>query len=190
MVSVRFDPDGSATVRLHEDFRKAPISVIDALCCYLNHRRRSDWAPVQEYAQQIVPREQTAPGREAHRSQVHDLARIAKQVNERYFNGRVRVRVRWGKAAAARGRRRSIRYGSWNASSQEVRIHPALDDTRVPEAFVAFIVYHEFLHVVLPDERQGGRRVMHGRTFLEMERKFPDYEKMEKLAAKLVRIIG
>jgi hypothetical protein len=190
MASVRFERDGSATLRLHEDFRKAPTPVLEALCRYLERGKRRDWEPVQAFAQQIVPRERRDVSDAAAGGQVHDLAAIARDVNERYFSGRVTCHVRWGKAGVSRGRRRSIRYGSWNESLQEVRVHPALDDARVPVEFVAYIVFHEFLHVVVPAEREGGRRMVHGRTFRSLERRFPDYDRMQRLASRLLHIVG
>ncbi len=190
MASVRFENDGSATLRLHEAFRKAPDPVVDALCRYLERGRRGDWGPIRDYAQQIVTRERPVTQPRQTVGAIHDLGQISADVNERHFSGRIRCQVRWGKAGRSQRRRRSIRYGSWNESLREVRVHPALDDARVPESFVAYIVFHEFLHAVVPPQVEGGRRIVHGRTFRSLEEQYPEYVQMQKLASTLLHVLS
>ena len=57
-----------------------------------------------------------------------------------------------------------------------IRIHPAIDDTRVPRYFVEMVVFHEMLHQIHPPAVDGaGRRVVHGAEFRAAERRFPGY---------------
>ena len=59
-----------------------------------------------------------------------------------------------------------------------IRIHPALDDDRVPLHFVEMVVFHEMLHQVFPPELdEDGRRIVHGPSFRAAERRFPGYER-------------
>jgi hypothetical protein len=46
----------------------------------------------------------------------------------------------------------------------------------VPPWFLRYILYHEMLHAVVPDEPgPNGRRCVHTAKFYERERKFPRY---------------
>jgi hypothetical protein len=51
-----------------------------------------------------------------------------------------------------------------------------LDHPEVPEYCVAFILYHEMLHHVLPPLKgKRGRRQIHHRAFTTKEKEFRDY---------------
>jgi predicted metal-dependent hydrolase len=59
-----------------------------------------------------------------------------------------------------------------------IRIHPALDDGRVPRYFVEMVLFHEMLHQVFPPAvDRAGRRIVHGHEFRAAERRFPGYER-------------
>lgn len=81
--------------------------------------------------------------------------------------------ITWGRNG--RGSR-TIRFGSYSPSHHLIRIHPALDQDWVPSFFVNFVVYHEFLHSVIPAEQHQGRRVIHTETFYRVEQMHPKYE--------------
>jgi len=195
MISVLFRREGHARIRLHEQFLVAPAPVLDALALYLRTRHRCAWAVVAGYARRIrVSAEQ--PERDARRlqtrGQVHDLREIADEVNTRYFNSRVKCVIGWGARrprTRRRSRSRSIRYGSWSPSTRTVRVHPLLDDPRVPRAFVAYILFHEMLHAVVPVEERPGRRLDHGVLFRQQESQYPDIEGMRRLSRSLMHVL-
>jgi len=56
-----------------------------------------------------------------------------------------------------------------------IRIHPVLDHPEVPAWFVAFVLFHEMLHVAIPPEAGTKRRRVHTRRFRAAERAHPDY---------------
>jgi predicted metal-dependent hydrolase len=59
-----------------------------------------------------------------------------------------------------------------------IRIHPALDDERVPRHFVEMVVFHEMLHQIFPPRIDDeGRRCVHGSEFRAAERSFPGYHR-------------
>lgn len=195
MISVVFRREGHARIRLHEQFLAAPPSVREALALYLRTRHRHAWREVADFARRIrVPANETRrlACRLQTSGQVHDLREIADEVNARFFNGRVKCLVGWG-AQRPRSRRRtrsrSIRYGSWSPATRTVRIHPLLDDTRVPRAFVAYILFHEMLHAVVPAEERPGRRIDHGATFRKLEAQYPDIEGMRGLSRSLLHVL-
>jgi hypothetical protein len=190
MISIAFQDDGSAVVRLHEQFLHAPPAVVRALRTYIRTRRRAAWAVVSDFAQGIVPApsDHARPTTLKTRGQVYDLKAIARSVNSEFFGGRVSYKIGWGRTRArkTRGRGRSIRYGSWDASHRTIRIHPLLDDTKAPFDFVRYIVFHEMLHALVPSSKRNGRRLDHPQEFHLLERNFPEVEKMHQLAKVLV----
>ncbi|MFO0751228.1 MAG: hypothetical protein U1F43_37000 [Myxococcota bacterium] len=112
------------------------------------------------------------------RGEVHDLGAIAERVRAEWFPEAPPARVGWGRRKGRRGTRMaSIRLGTYESKSQVIRLHPRLDDARVPAWFVEFIVFHEYLHHVLGVSAKGEstRRAMHTREFNQRERAHPDY---------------
>jgi len=64
--------------------------------------------------------------------------------------------------------------GVYFHDQQVIRIHPALDDGRVPRYFVEMVVFHEMLHQTPPSEvDREGRRIVHGPQFRAEERRYP-----------------
>lgn len=193
MVSVVFEPGGSISVRVHEAFLGAGPEVLKALRTYLRTRRRKAWRVVTTFANTIQSQPSARGRRVSLRTagDIYDLEEIRRDVNRTFFNGRVRCRVGWGRAGRGRrGKRaRSIRYGSWDATTRTVRVNPRLDDRRVPREFVRYIVFHEMLHAVVPAEVSDGRRRMHTAQFRALEKGFPRLDKMTKLCDRLWKVI-
>lgn len=73
---------------------------------------------------------------------------MADEIHVRYFSASKRLPVQWGKRSPQR-KRRSIRLGSYDHSTEIIRIHPSLDSAVVPRFFIESIIYHEYLHHVL-----------------------------------------
>src|SRR5215212_4985560 len=76
----------------------------------------------------------------------HHLESLASEVHRTYFYKYPPLPVRWGQQIA-RKKRRSIRLGSYNHATAEVRIHPVL--ATAPAFFIQSVIYHEYLHHVL-----------------------------------------
>jgi len=193
MASVVFRRDGSVQLRLHRAFLAAPDDVLRALRTYVRTRRKAAWATVAAYCRRIDvdeagPRRGAALRTAGH---VHDLAAVMKEVNAEFFNGRVKCRVGWGKAAARRRprRTRSIRYGSWDETLRTVRVNPRLDDPRVPREFIRYIVFHEMLHAVVPREAQNGKIRHHTRQFRTLENAYPNLGAMQQLSRDLLDVV-
>ena len=194
MISVAFVSSGAATVRLHEAFLSAPSAVHAALADYLRRPTRAAWRIVTAFARMIAPASRPAKALPRARSagRVWDLKAILDDVNRAFFGNGVACRIGWGRGRPVRrGRRRSrsIRYGSWDAVTRTIRIHPLLDDTRVPRDFVRYIVFHEALHAVVAPVRQGGRRLDHPPQFKALERSFPELPRMRRLSRDLLRTL-
>ena len=112
----------------------------------------------------------------------HHLASLAAEIHRTYFFKVPPLRVRWGHSIA-RKRRRSIRLGSYNHVTLEIRIHPALNSPRIPAFFIQSVIHHEYLHHVL-----GAN---HNRKFHAHERQFRYHrESKEWLRRNLWGLLG
>ena len=78
----------------------------------------------------------------------HHLPSLASEVHRTYFFKFPPLCVRWGQQIT-RKRRRSIRLGSYNHVTGEIRIHPLLNSPSIPAFFIQSIIHHEYLHHVL-----------------------------------------
>src|SRR5258706_9048382 len=78
----------------------------------------------------------------------HHLPSLAAEIHRTYFFKFAPLSVRWGQQIT-RKRRRSIRLGSYNHVTTEIRIHPLLNSPSIPAFFVQSIIHHEYLHHVL-----------------------------------------
>ncbi len=171
---------GTLRVRLHMMFLDAPERVKEALVRYIAKGDRGASVVVGEYIESNsfrirAERPITQPLHTAGR--VHDLEAILNRINQRYFGGAIGdVQVTWGRKTAPRGdSRTSIKLGTYSATERLVRIHPVLDQRWVPRYFLAYIVFHELLHHVVPPVKLGRFTLMHPPEFLRRERAYPQY---------------
>jgi len=107
-----------------------------------------------------------------------DLAELATEINQRYFDGALPTAITWGRQRPQRRRRRRTRritmqLGSYHPDLDLVRIHPALDQPWVPRYVLESIIYHELLHAALPATIENGRRRVHTPEFRRRERLYP-----------------
>src|SRR5712691_6116426 len=94
-----------------------------------------------------------------HEGRYFDLREIFERVNAQHFRGRLRgYKVVWGRRRKERPKEYFI-FGSIQEDDRVIRIHPLLDQPFVPRWFLEYVLYHEMLHSVVPDETDGaGRR--------------------------------
>jgi len=110
------------------------------------------------------------------------LESLAGDVHRAYFWKVPPLPVRWGQQIS-RKRRRSIRLGSYNHVTTEIRIHPLLRAGKVPAYVIESIIYHEYLHHILGPH--------HNRRFQANERKFRYYrESQEWIRRHLFLLLG
>ena len=112
----------------------------------------------------------------------HHLASLAAEVHRTYFFKYPPLPVRWGQQIT-RKKRRSIRLGSYNHHTTEVRIHPILNKPGVPAFFIQSVIYHEYLHHVLGPH--------HNRRFHQHERLYRYHrESQEWIRRNLFLLLG
>jgi hypothetical protein len=108
------------------------------------------------------------------KGEVFDLEEIFHQMNDLYFDNRIKKpTLTW----SARGTFR--RLGHHDAAHDTIVISKSLDDRRVPRYVVEYVVFHEMLHIAHPPKIQNGRRYHHTPEFRRDERQFAFYEEAE-----------
>lgn len=174
---------GALQVRLHMMFLDAPERVKEALVRYVVRGDRDGSQIVGEYIESNsfrirAERPVTQPLHTA--GKAHDLRQLLDRIDQRYFGGALGgdVQVTWGRKTSPRGESRtSIKLGTYSATERLVRIHPVLDQRWVPRYFVAYILFHELLHHVIPPVKVGRFTLMHPPEFQRRERAYPQYER-------------
>ena len=112
----------------------------------------------------------------------HHLASLAAEVHRTYFYKVPPLPIFWGQQIR-RKNRRSIRLGSYNHVTTEIRIHPLLRAANVPAYVIESIIHHEYLHHLLGPH--------HNRRFHANERKFQYYrESQEWIRRHLFLLLG
>jgi hypothetical protein len=174
--------DGILRARLHHMFLDAPIDVVEALGRFLFFRDREASHVVGRYIDQNMGRIRSLePHRRStkpNQGAVHDLDALFAEVNRKYFDGLVDASICWA-ADGRPGPRATLKLGSYSAQERLIRIHPRLDRPWVPRYFVAFVVFHEMLHHVIPAVRVAGRRVLHPPHFRARERDYRHYDRAQ-----------
>jgi hypothetical protein len=166
---------GILHARVHHMFLDAPAAVVDSLVRYVTRDDRDASAVLGDYIDangfRLVRRKRNAPLVTKGRN--HDLLTLFNDLNERYFGGGVNALITWGKHPVKRSEaRKTIKLGSYSLVDRLIRVHPSLDRKWVPRYFVAYIVYHEMLHHVIPGSRGLGRVNLHPPEFKAREPEF------------------
>lgn len=116
-----------------------------------------------------------------HEGKHFDLRSIFDRLNRRYFRGRLRdYKVVWGRRRKHRPKD-YFTFGTIQEEDRVIRINPLLDQPFVPLWFLQYVLYHEMLHSVVPDEVvSAGRRRVHTNEFNRRERKFRSYRRARR----------
>ncbi len=163
-----------AEILLTQLFRRRPSE--EARECYMAYifdpavRRRLD------EARRTRSRVRLLPARGTH----YDLAEIFTRLNRRFFNDELSpCRIGWSTRHS-----RSV-LGRYDPAHHAIMISKSLDSESIPLDIVEYLVFHEMLHIRIPLERRGSRRVIHSRAFHEAERKFPNYRRVRERLKKI-----
>jgi hypothetical protein len=188
--------NGVLHARIHFMFLDAPPRVRSALVRYVT--TNDDRKASQIVGQYIEANGARLARRRARaipivaKGKTHDLLAIFADLNARYFDDACHALITWGRRTRRKRGvpRKAIKLGSYSNLERLIRLHPVLDKPWVPRYFVAYVVYHEMLHHMIPSARgtlrsaslasakgQVVRRVLHPPEFLERERHFRKYER-------------
>jgi len=97
----------------------------------------------------------------------YNLLEIFEELNLRYFHG---LMARPALAWSPRTSRTML--GRYDPAHNAIILSRLLDSPRVPRLVVAYVLYHEMLHLRFPVQHRNGRRRVHTAEFKEAERQF------------------
>ena len=209
LVWVKKNRDGALTVRLQHAFRAASGSDFAALADFIRKPDQVSRKAVSDFVKRYgelfgtlssrpVPRRRTVV--HVTKGRHRDLFAILRKVMDEYslmvdglsitFGNDPLGRMQKDEGAPAfrgRTRSRSIRFGSYSALHNLIRIHPLLDCLDIPDYFVEYIVYHEVLHALCPPISRGCRKSVHTAEFRVRERRFALYEDARRFEREWVK---
>lgn len=174
---------GALHLRLNLGFLGAPAELLGRAVRGARGRRRSDdraawdgWSRGEAFAAVVAELDALTGGaRHQPGGRVWDLDALYAELDAAFFEGRVeRPALAWSRRPARR------RLGRYVAALDQVEISSALDDPAVPREVVAWVLYHEVLHKIVPGRWEGGRLVVHSSEFRVQERLFPDWQRVER----------
>jgi hypothetical protein len=185
---------GILHARVHHMFLDAPAYVVDSLVRYVTRGDRDASATLGDFIDangfRLARRKRSSLLMT--RGRHHDLLMLFEELNRRYFEGAVNALITWGKRPTTKAtKRKTIKLGSYSAVDRLIRVHPSLDRIWVPRYFVAYIVYHEMLHHVIPGSRGLGRVNLHPPEFKEREQHFRHFDRaIEWEKRHVARLLG
>ena len=195
MIRVGKKAGGQVTLRIHHGFEQAPDPLLRDLEAVVSGNRTDAWSRVAAFAR-TIPAEAAhapAPVRVRTRGRHVDLQPILDEVNQTFFQGKIEARITWGQQRPQRRRGRksaTVQFGVWDVARKLIRIHPGLDDPRVPPEFLRYLVYHELCHAASPPRRDAeGRNSIHHPDFKALEARYPDLKHMERLSKEMFRLV-
>ncbi|MBN1265985.1 MAG: hypothetical protein JXA25_10860 [Anaerolineales bacterium] len=110
--------------------------------------------------------QQTSPGN-SELGLFHHLGQLADKIEREYFTFPTeRPQIAWMKKPSYRT------FGVYQASSNTIRISPALDHPDVPQFVVEYVLFHEFAHARVGVRVQKGRHQIHSKRFKGVEHQF------------------
>jgi hypothetical protein len=186
----------TAYIRLSDVLRSAPHDVLEATAAILLsrlYRRQPPAALVETYRKFSYARSTRTRVLRLRRVRArllahepagahHDLMPLFAALNSRYFKGMLAApRLGWSKRAWR------TQLGCFDPALQQILINRRLDHPSVPEYVVAYVLYHEMLHVKHPMRFVRCRRESHSAEFRRAEKRFAEYARAMKFLKQFPR---
>jgi hypothetical protein len=177
-----------ATLTLSEGFINASDETLEALVkaalfgkCQQTTQLIRDYAASEESSSVLIELDFiTEVIVENPRGKCYNLDELFDKVNREYFAcSLVKPRLIWSQINTYR------KLGHYEPARDRVMIALTLDDARIPEFVVTFVLYHELLHKSHGATWVNGRRMVHTPEFRRDERKFKLYKEAEEWLKKL-----
>lgn len=183
MLSVRWEPD-CTRVSLHRMFLQAPQNVMQSLGCYLRREDKS-LAPniksfIEENLHKLDYTHEIDRDKLYTEGNVYNLRKIYDELNDEYFDGRLKLFITWYGKPNQRNRSK-VTFGLYYDPLKLIKINRLLDSPSFPDYVVKYVVYHEMLHYVCPSyvDEKGIQRV-HSKEFKQLEEKFEHFQESQK----------
>jgi len=173
-----------AHVRISDALMDAPTAVVEAAAAILLGRLYRRKAPrdlvelYRNFSYEQATREKLKEFRRArgrrtarHPAGKHfDLEPMFDRLNAEYFAGELRKpKLGWSQRAWR------TMLGCYDPALDQIVMNKVLDRPNMPEFAVAYVLYHEMLHVKHPMKFQRYRRQSHTAEFRREEKRFKDY---------------
>ncbi|BAY78283.1 hypothetical protein NIES25_47540 [Nostoc linckia NIES-25] len=177
----------AATIIISEGFINAPNAVLEALVesallgkSQNNTRIIKAFASTQEYSNVLLELDLIAEVlAENPQGKFYNLDELFNKVNHEYFAASLaKPRLAWSRINTYR------KLGHYESARDRVVISLTLDDAKVPEFVVEFVLYHELLHKYHGTEWIQGRRMVHTKEFRASESQFKFYNEVSKWLKK------
>jgi hypothetical protein len=186
--------DGKATVKLSDILRDAPRSVHRALANILVAKlfrktpgRQSEDAyrayvtsPAITQAIQKIQRQRGHKHIVGPHGRVRNLEKTFQKLNKHYFGDALKMpRLTWSV-------RRSVRIlGYLDRVHNTLVVSRLLDDSRIPQFFFEYILFHEMLHLKHAPRRKGDRCYNHTPEFQRDEQRFKYYDQAQEWVERI-----
>ena len=115
---------------------------------------------------------------------VYDLSAMFDELNEQYFNHALPKPIL---AWTSRANYRTL--GTYNFHWDIICISRIMNDRRVPEIAVRFVLYHEMLHIKHGLRQVSGRSVSHTPAFRADEMKFEGWQEATRIHQQLRNLV-
>jgi hypothetical protein len=183
----------TAHVRLSDVLGQAPRIVVEAAAAILLGRLYRRHPPVElietyrqfSYARstrrRLLAMRQRRARKMEHRpaGAHHDMEPLFDRLNHLYFqNALLRPRLGW----STRVWRTQL--GCFDPALNQIVLNRQLDHEKVPEYVVAYVLYHEMLHLKHPIRFARCRRESHSPQFRAEEKAFTDYARAVRFLAR------
>lgn len=184
----------AAFVRLSDLLRQAPLGVLEAAAALLlsriyrrplpaefsaAYRRYSD-APRTRRRMHSMRRHRGRRHHTGPEGKVHHLGDLFHRINADYFSSRLAApEIEWS------GRAWQRQLGVFDPGLGYIVINRRLDREEVPRAVVAYVVFHEMLHL---EQATGPSRCglgAHSPEFRRAEKRFREYEQARRFLTRL-----
>jgi hypothetical protein len=185
--------EDTAHVRLSDVLGQAPRAVVEATAAILLgrlYRRRPPAELIEAYRRfsysrstrrRLLVMRQHRARRMEHRpaGAHHDLEPLFDRLNQLYFQSSLsRPRLGW----STRVWRTQL--GCFDPALNQIVLNRQLDRERIPEYVVAYVLYHEMLHLKHPMRFARCRRESHSAQFRSEEKAFTDYARAMRFLSR------
>jgi len=168
--------EGAAALLLARVYRrKAPRELVEPYLAYARSNRTRN--RISRMRRGRVRLAATGP-----QGQHFDLEKMFDALNMRYFAGELeRPQIGW----STRSWRRQ--FGCYDPGPNQILLNRRMDQPRVPQVAVEYVLYHEMLHVKHPTRRSGCTLVSHSPEFRAEEKLFPEFARARKILDQMAR---
>ena len=175
---------GRMEIRLHHIFLEAGDEILDAVARYLIHHDKVACEVIDAFVENNRDRVVASAARTPRlqpQGKHYDLQKIFDSLAIRCFGEGMDAKITWGRRVRPKRGQRSLQLGNYVPDERLIRIHPALDQSWVPEYVVEGVVYHEMLHHDLPAVvNESGQHRFHTAAFRKRERLYEHHDAAEK----------